>query len=45
MFNIERTPKIGACLIGFIGFLDMAYAFFLFWPANVMPMMMIVALL
>lgn len=45
MFNIERTPKIGICLIGFIGCLDMLYAFFLFWPANVMNMYMIVVLM
>lgn len=45
MFNIERTPKVGLCLIGFIGCLDMLYAFFLFWPANVMNMLMIVVLM
>jgi len=45
MFNIERTPKIGYCVIAFIGCLDMFYAFFLFWPANVIPMWHLIILL
>mmetsp|Transcript_21402 Transcript_21402/g.26340 ORF Transcript_21402/g.26340 Transcript_21402/m.26340 type:complete len:273 (-) Transcript_21402:549-1367(-) len=45
LFNIERTPNVGWCVIGIIGALDMLYAFFLFWPANMIPVYLLVALL
>ena len=45
LFNIERTPQVGWCLIGVIGALDMLYAFFLFWPANMIPLWLLVSLL
>eukprot|EP00347_Sterkiella_histriomuscorum_P015447 403356997 len=45
MFNIQRTPSVGFCVVGFIGLLDMFYAFFLFWPANVMPIWLLIILL
>jgi hypothetical protein len=58
LFNIERTPKIGWCIIAFIGYifinylilsfyscLDMFYAFFLFWPANVIPVWLVITCL
>lgn len=45
LFNIERTPQVGWCIIGIIGMLDMLYAFFLFWPANVIPVYLLISLL
>jgi MFS superfamily sulfate permease-like transporter len=45
LFNIERKPNVDWCVIGIIGALDMLYAFFLFWPANVMPVWTLVTLL
>ena len=45
LFQIDRTPSVGSCIIGIIGTLDMLYAFFLFWPANVLPLYLLIALL
>jgi len=45
LFSIDRTPSMGSCIIGVIGLLDMLYAFFLFWPANILPLYLLVALL
>lgn len=45
IFNIERTPSVGTCVISFIGMLDMLYAFFLFWPANVIPIWLLITML
>jgi len=45
LFNIERTPSVGTCVISFIGLLDMLYAFFLFWPANVIPIWLLITML
>lgn len=45
MFSIDRTASVGSCIIGVIGTLDMLYAFFLFWPANVLPLYLLIALL
>lgn len=45
LFEIERTPEVNNCVIGLIGLLDMFYAFFLFWPANVIPIWMLIVLL
>ena len=45
LFNIERTPHVGWCIIGIIGAFDMLYAFFLFWPANVIPLWLLTSLL
>lgn len=33
------------CVIGLVGMLDMLYAFFLFWPANVIPVWELLVLL
>ena len=45
MFNIERAPEINNCVIALVGVLDMLYAFLLFWPANVIPVWMLLVLL
>lgn len=45
LFNIERTPSVSTCVISFIGLLDMLYAFFLFWPANVIPIFLLITML
>ena len=45
IFDLERTPHVGWCIIGIIGTFDMLYAFFLFWPANVIPIWLLCALL
>ena len=42
VFDIERTPSVGTCSIIFIGIFDMLYAFFLFWPANVIPLCLLI---
>ena len=36
---------MGWCIIGIIGALDMLYAFFLFWPANIIPIWLLCSLL
>lgn len=45
LFNIERAPETNNCVIALIGMLDMLYAFLLFWPANVIPVWMLLVLL
>ena len=45
IFDLDRTPHVGWCIIGIIGAFDMLYAFFLFWPANVIPIWLLCALL
>jgi hypothetical protein len=45
LFEIERAPDVNNCVIGLVGMLDMLYAFFLFWPANVIPVWMLLVLL
>ena len=45
LFNIDRTPSVGFCIIFIIGILDMLYAFFLFWPSNVIPVWLLITLL
>lgn len=45
LFDIERAPEMNNCVIALVGMLDMLYAFFLFWPANVIPVWMLIVLL
>ena len=45
LFQIERTPSVGKFVISFIGMIDMLYAFFLFWPANVIPIWLLITML
>lgn len=45
LFHIERAPEMNNCVIALVGMLDMLYAFFLFWPANVIPVWMLLVLL
>ena len=45
IFDLERTPHVGWGIIGIIGAFDMLYAFFLFWPANIIPIWLLCALL
>lgn len=44
-FQLEKTPKIGIALIIFIALIDMFSVFFLFWPANVIPLTSLINLL
>ena len=44
-FNLERTPHIGCCVITIVAAIDMFYVFFLFWPANVIPVAFLVTAL
>ena len=44
-FNLERAPHIGCCVIMIVAAVDMFYVFFLFWPANVIPVSFLVTLL
>ena len=44
-FNLERTPHIGCCVITIVAAIDMFYVFFLFWPANVIPIAFLITLL
>lgn len=45
VFEIERQSNLGCCIYSFLGLLDMFYAFFFFWPSNVIPMWLLVTLL
>jgi hypothetical protein len=45
LFDIERSASVGTCAVFLIGLLDMLYAFFLFWPANVIPVWLLIILL
>lgn len=45
LYNIDRAPSVGFLMISFVGCLDMMKSFFLFWPANVMPLWLLVAML
>ena len=45
IFAIDREQKLGCCVFLFLGVLDMFYAFFVFWPANTIPMWLLVSLL
>lgn len=45
LYSIDRAPKVGWCVIGFVGVLDMLKSFFLFYPANVLPMWLLICLL
>jgi hypothetical protein len=45
IFQIERTPTPRLWQIGLIGFVDMLYTFLLFWPATVLPELLLVTLL
>ena len=40
--TVEEAPTVA---IVFVGFLDMAYAFLLFWPANVLPVPVLLVLM
>lgn len=44
-FQIRKTPKVGVCVFALISILDMFYVFFLFWPANVVPIAWLITLL
>jgi hypothetical protein len=44
-FQLNKTPNVGICIYGLISVLDMFYVFFLFWPANVIPIASLVTLL
>ena len=45
VFEIERKAELGCCIFAVIGVCDMFYAFFVFWPANTIPMWLLVTLL
>lgn len=45
IFNLDRSPKVGNCVIATIGAIDMARAVLLFWPANVLPLYLLITLL
>jgi hypothetical protein len=45
LYNIDRAPSVGLCVISLVGCLDMLKSFFLFWPANVMPLWLLVSML
>lgn len=45
VFKIERKTELGCCIFALIGVCDMFYAFFVFWPANTIPMWLLVTLL
>jgi hypothetical protein len=45
LFDIERAPEMNNCVIALVGMLDMLFAFFLFWPANVIPVWTLLVLL
>ena len=45
IFKLDRTPELGCFVVTIIGALDMLYAFFLFWPANILPYYLLISLL
>ena len=45
IFNIERTPSVSMFIVAFIGIIDMLYAFLLFWPANTIPVWLLITML
>jgi len=45
LYNIDRAPKVGWCVILFVAVLDMLKSFFFFWPANMMPLWLLTCLL
>lgn len=45
LYNVDRTPSVGFCVICLVGCIDMLKSFFLFWPANVMPLWLLVCML
>jgi hypothetical protein len=45
LYNIDNTPNVNFFIISLVGCLDMLKSFFLFWPANVMPLWLLVAML
>jgi len=45
LYNVDRAPGVGVCMISLVGCLDMLKSFFLFWPANVMPLWLLVSML
>merc|ERR1712166_780576 len=44
-FNLDRQQNADDWTIMLVGFLDMTYAFLLFWPANSFPIWIMVSLL
>ena len=45
LYNIDRAPQVGFCIIGFCGCLDMIKSFCLFWPANALPIWLLISLM
>ena len=45
LYNLERAPSVNFLIVTFIALLDISKAFLLFWPANVMPMWLLVTIL
>ena len=45
MFNVERTPSISLSIIVSLGAVDMIYAYCIFWPANMIPVVKVAILL
>lgn len=45
IFNLDRSPRVGNCVIATIGAIDMIRAVLLFWPANVLPLYLLITLL
>lgn len=45
LYNVDRTPSVGFCVICLVGCIDILKSFFLFWPANVMPLWLLVCML
>lgn len=45
LYQLDRAPDVGYCIIAFVGVLDMFKSFLLFWPANVMPLWLLISVL
>ena len=45
LYHLDRAPDVGYCIIAFVGVLDMFKSFLLFWPANVMPLWLLISVL
>jgi hypothetical protein len=45
LYNIDRAPNPSWCIIIIVGILDMLKSFLLYWPANIVPLWMLVSMM
>ena len=45
LYNTDQEPTVNICVAVTVSIIDLLKAFFLFWPANAMPMWLLISLL